>query len=478
MRNYALSAKGTHISKVRRAQLESSLTEEEFQTFQSRAGELGWLARQLRCDRVYENGVVQRAKGDACVGDLGRLKQYLAQAKRGADFRLRYWSDVNLREAVLILLADPGHASGTPERDEIMRYRSVGGYFVLVGNKEILEDKPARANVLTFYSGQTKRVCRSTLAAEASHLAEAVECGDWCACLLEEALTGDSNLKDWPSVIQRRVRVYVIVLNFVPPFQEEPAQATGDFLKRKLPPYLHFWPWRPKKGQQGLCQLLVAVLQGDSVQERLPRVLMVVQSQDTVSGLLSLLSSSPEGILQAASAVALISCNNTLRTRLIEVGALVALKQLLSHDDSAVVEQALEATAALVTLDRGDPKALEEGEPVFEPTVDMEEMLCGEVSLVVHQLQGATEEIRCAASHVVFKLAARGDIEMPLRAAEPLPALVSLIRGGTARTRAWAASALRLLSTTSEARETVTQAVPMEAEGREKLLAQIRALCF
>eukprot|EP00913_Durusdinium_trenchii_P000707 g659.t1 len=135
---------------------------------------------------------------------------------------------------------------------------------------------------------------------------------------------------------------------------------------------------------------------------------------------------------KAASAVALISCNNTLRTRLIEVGALVALKQLLSHDDSAVVEQALEATAALVTLDRGDPKALEEGEPVFEPTVDMEEMLCG-----------ATEEIRCAASHVVFKLAARGDIEMPLRAAEPLPALVSLIRGGTARTRAWAASALR-----------------------------------
>lgn len=230
--------------------------------------------------------------------------------------------------------------------------------------------------------------------------------------------------------------------------------------------------------QTRLCQLLVAVLQGDSVQERLPRVLMVVQSQDTVSGLLSLLSSSPEGILQAASAVALISCNNTLRTRLIEVGALVALKQLLSHDDSAVVEQALEATAALVTLDRGDPKALEEGEPVFEPTVDMEEMLCGEVSLVVHQLQGATEEIRCAASHVVFKLAARGDIEMPLRAAEPLPALVSLIRGGTARTRAWAASALRLLSTTSEARETVTQAVPMEAEGREKLLAQIRALCF
>ena len=46
-------------------------------------------------------------------------------------------------------------------------------------NPEVLDDKPARANVLGFHSGVTKRVCRSTLAAEASHLAEAVEAGDW-----------------------------------------------------------------------------------------------------------------------------------------------------------------------------------------------------------------------------------------------------------------------------------------------------------
>ena len=227
MRNYALSTKSIHISKVRRTQLESSLTEEEFQTFQSGAGELGWLTRQLRCDLVYENGVVQRAKGDACVGDLVRLKQYLAQAKRGADFRLRYWSDVNLRDGVLILLADSGHANGTPEKDEIMRYRSVGGYFILIANKEILEDKAARANVLTFYSGQTKRVCSSTLAAEASHLAEAVGCGDWCACLLEEALTGDLNLKDWPSIIQRRVRVYVTDARSVYDYLQKDATSTS-----------------------------------------------------------------------------------------------------------------------------------------------------------------------------------------------------------------------------------------------------------
>ena len=57
-------------------------------------------------------------------------------------------------------------------------------------------------------------------------------------------------------------------------------------------------------------------------------------------------------------------------------------------------------------------------------TVDMEEILSGEVYLVVRQLQGVktrarclcqtgvTEGIQCAASHVIFRLAARGDIEV------------------------------------------------------------------
>jgi len=227
--------------------------------------------------------------------------------------------------------------------------------------------------------------------------------------------------------------------------------------------------------QTRLCQLLASILEGESVQERMPRVLAVVESPETVTGVIGLLSSSAEGILQAAAAVALICCDNNLRVHLMEAGALTALKKLLTHDDPAVVEQALEAIAAVVTLDRGDGQG---GQSGLCATLDMEEMLSGEVALVVRQLQGATEEIRCAASHVIFRLAARGDIEIPLRAAEPLPALVSLIRVGKARTRAWAASALRLLSTTSEARETVTQSVPMEVEGREKLLAKIRTLCF
>ena len=227
MRNYTLNTKKIQIPAVRKAQLESSLTAEEMATYQSAAGELGWLTRQLRCDLAYENGVAQRTKTNACVGDLVRLRQYLSQARRGADFRMRYWADVNLQDAVVLLLADSGHANGVPERDDIMRYRSIGGYFILLANKEVLEDQPARANIMCFHSSQTKRVCRSTLAAEASHLAEAVEAGDWCICLLEEALTGQLDLKNWPDVIRRRRRVYVTDARSVYDYLHKDATSTS-----------------------------------------------------------------------------------------------------------------------------------------------------------------------------------------------------------------------------------------------------------
>ena len=129
MRNYALSMKNVKINNVRRRQLESSLTVEEFKVFQSSAGEIGWITRQLRCDLAYENGVIQRCKTDACIADLIKLKQYVGASRRGADFRMRYWADVNLSEAVLVHLADSGHANGTPERDDLIRYRRVTSFW-------------------------------------------------------------------------------------------------------------------------------------------------------------------------------------------------------------------------------------------------------------------------------------------------------------------------------------------------------------
>lgn len=227
MRNYALSMKQVKIDPQRKKQLESDLTTAESEMMNSIAGELGWLSRQLRCDLAYENGVIQRCKSEACIADLLKLKQYIGMARRGADFRQRFWADVNLREAVIIMLADSGHANGTPERNEKVRYRSVGGYFILAANPGILEGKEVRCNILAYHSTQTKRVCRSTLAAEASHLAEAVEAGDWCIVLLEEALSGKVDLQSWTKVVEARQRAYVTDAKSVFDYLQRDATSTS-----------------------------------------------------------------------------------------------------------------------------------------------------------------------------------------------------------------------------------------------------------
>ena len=141
---------------------------------------------------------------------------------------MRFWSDVDLSQAAIVHLADSGHANGTPDHNEILRYRSVGGYFILAASPGLLEGQTVRANILACHSGQTKRVCRSTLAAEASHLAEAVESGDWIAVLLEEALVGDLDLKNWPEIVERRDRIYVTDARSVYDYLQRDSASTSS----------------------------------------------------------------------------------------------------------------------------------------------------------------------------------------------------------------------------------------------------------
>ena len=66
------------------------------------------------------------------------------------------------------------------------------------------------------------------IAAEASHLAEAVEAGDWICVLIEEALTGKLDLKNWPDVIAGREKVYVTDAKSVFDYLEKDANSTSS----------------------------------------------------------------------------------------------------------------------------------------------------------------------------------------------------------------------------------------------------------
>ena len=68
----------------------------------------------------------------------------------------------------------------------------------------------APCSILDWTSGMTTRVCRSTLAAEASHLAAAVETADWVAMLVAELRTRcQLDLARWSEHVDEVQRVWV-----------------------------------------------------------------------------------------------------------------------------------------------------------------------------------------------------------------------------------------------------------------------------
>jgi hypothetical protein len=144
-----------------------------------------------------------------CVADLLKINKAVNDAKRGSDYVQRFPGGLKLDGAVVLTLCDSGHANSNPESDEVERYRSVGGHFLLVAEACVMDNKPGKVAVMDYRSSTTQRVCRSTLAAEASHLADSLEAAEWLSVLLDEAVSGKLNLKDWQSSVQKRTRVFV-----------------------------------------------------------------------------------------------------------------------------------------------------------------------------------------------------------------------------------------------------------------------------
>lgn len=64
-----------------------------------------------------------------------------------------WWSRICLHEELCAIYVDAGlteeeqldlnsgHANGTPENDDIQRYSSIGGYYILIANPEVSEGK-------------------------------------------------------------------------------------------------------------------------------------------------------------------------------------------------------------------------------------------------------------------------------------------------------------------------------------------------
>lgn len=209
MRDYARKLTTFKIGRDTRKDLGVPINDAELQLLQKCTGELSWLARQLCVDLTYRVGYLQRSRAAPCVGDMVLLRHTIRKAKKGADIKLKYAGGLDAGKLIVLTTVDAGHAKGH-ETIESIKYKSCGGHVVMLSDEAIMAGGTRRCLILDWLSHLTQRVCRSTLAAEASHLASAMEITDWVAMLLcEFRLGAKCDLRAWPRHVESITRIWV-----------------------------------------------------------------------------------------------------------------------------------------------------------------------------------------------------------------------------------------------------------------------------
>ena len=151
------------LTKDRRSCINAPLTTEEITSFRGLIGQLGWITRQTRPDLMVNVSVAAQSVSKPRIKDVVNLNKCVKMLKDTADSTWRFvpHPDMKLDDLVVCVFADSSFAN-------IEGMKSQCGYVVSLTLPSIRSGSPTPLFVVETYSGSVKRVCRSTLAAEAN----------------------------------------------------------------------------------------------------------------------------------------------------------------------------------------------------------------------------------------------------------------------------------------------------------------------
>lgn len=151
-------------------------------------GQLSWLARQCRGDLLFG---VSRAQQLAGVGDPAALEELYVLVERATDVKTMRFMPLGCSPSQwLVVAASDASFGGMP------RGRSQGGTVCLIAHPGLLEGRSG-AVPISFQSALLKRVVRSSLAAEISQAAEALDQADFLRAVMAEALYVAFDIDQW-----------------------------------------------------------------------------------------------------------------------------------------------------------------------------------------------------------------------------------------------------------------------------------------
>ncbi|CAE7352234.1 RE2 [Symbiodinium sp. CCMP2456] len=177
-------------SPARRKEVNAPLTEEEKSQFRGLIGQMGWITRQSRPDLMVNVSLASQTMGSPKVKDVINLNKAVKMLKETSDAKWRFVpSDMTLENARVFCFADSSFANTESLKSQC-------GYLVGLTTEAMDSENDAPILILETYSGSIKRVCRSTLAAEANGLLAGVEAAEYLQMLMEEIMYPEERLVD------------------------------------------------------------------------------------------------------------------------------------------------------------------------------------------------------------------------------------------------------------------------------------------
>ncbi|CAE7548475.1 RE2, partial [Symbiodinium necroappetens] len=175
----------------RRKSPSSPLTEAEKTAFRGLIGQFGWVVRQTRPDLMVNVSIAAQSMGCPTVKDVVELNKAVKLLKDSSEAPWNFvkHKDLTLDSAAVFCFADSSFAN-------LEGSKSQSGYVVGFTTEDILRGGPAPIHIVEAYSGSIKRVCRSTLAAEANGFLGGAEATEFLRALLMEIKHPDVKMKD------------------------------------------------------------------------------------------------------------------------------------------------------------------------------------------------------------------------------------------------------------------------------------------
>ena len=170
-REYVNKIDPIQIDRHRRKQENETVTEKEKQDLRGIMGSLQYAATNTRPDLSARLSLLQARINCAAIRDLLEANRLLSDAKKHGDTRITYES-IPTEDLRFIVYSDASFASREKQQSQ-------KGGIILAAHRQVMDQQPAGASPIVWYSKKISRVVASTLAAETFALSHAIDLLDW-----------------------------------------------------------------------------------------------------------------------------------------------------------------------------------------------------------------------------------------------------------------------------------------------------------